>query len=125
MSVRISTPEPSLLLLEVSKPTPKPPHPASVDPTLPVKPSPHQHKTTTCPIITAEAPVSPPDMRKRSRRRGKSIQKPAIQPAFWRPQAGMGGKSLGYAWGYEGSWPVAEGETPRYWRDSMRKAVLE
>lgn len=64
-------------------------------------------------------------MRKRSRRRGKSIQKPAIQPAFWRPQAGMGGKSLGYAWGYEGSWPVAEGETPRYWRDSMRKAVLE
>lgn len=37
----------------------------------------------------------------------------------------MGGKSLGYAWGYEGSWPVAEGETPRYWRDSMRKAVLE
>ncbi|KAI0663776.1 hypothetical protein C8Q70DRAFT_378018 [Cubamyces menziesii] len=117
---------PPLLLLERPKPTPKPPRVALLDPDQPVEPSPHQHEVSTscCPIIVAESPdtLATRSASKRKRRRAKTRERPAVQPAFWRPQEGMGGKSLGYAWGYPGSWPAAEGETRRYYRDTMRKA---
>ncbi|OSC99886.1 hypothetical protein PYCCODRAFT_736281 [Trametes coccinea BRFM310] len=132
---------PPLLLLEVSKPAPKPPHPARLDPTIPVEPSPHAHETSPscCPIVPASPGPSPatsspssvtaaadsePQERKRKRRRNKAnAEKPPVQPAFWRPREGMGGKSAGYALGYPG-WPLREGDVPRYHRDTMRKAVF-
>ncbi|KAL7279325.1 hypothetical protein ACG7TL_007166 [Trametes sanguinea] len=131
---------PPLLLLEVSKPAPKPPHPARLDPTIPVEPSPHAHETSPscCPIVPASPGPSPatsslssttaadsePKERKRKRRRNKAkAEKPPVQPAFWRPREGMGGKSAGYALGYPG-WPLREGDVPRYHRDTMRTAVF-
>ncbi|KAI0636085.1 hypothetical protein C8Q77DRAFT_1155796 [Trametes polyzona] len=122
----IPSPEPRLLLLQVPKPTPKPPRASLADPSVPIEPSPHAHDTSCCPIV--DVPPAEPltdATRKRKRRRGKARDGPAVQPAFWRPGEGMGGKSWGYAWGYEGSWPLAPDETPRYRRDTMRKAVFE
>ncbi|KAI8982734.1 hypothetical protein BD414DRAFT_579026 [Trametes punicea] len=129
ITAKLPLPEPPLLLLERQKPSPKPPRVVLADPTIPVEPSPHAHETSPscCPIVPAE-PSSPSsdvtEAKKRKRRRGAARQKPAIQPAFWRPEEGMGGKSRGYAWGYTGSWPLREGETPRYRRDTMRKAIV-
>ncbi|KAH9902619.1 hypothetical protein C8Q73DRAFT_785281 [Cubamyces lactineus] len=126
ISAPLPSSSPPLLLLEQPKPTPKPPRVAQIDPDQPVEPSPHQHEVSTscCPIIVADSPESltPSSKSKRKRRGAKKREKPVVQPAFWRPREGMGGKSLGYAWGYPGSWPVAEGETRRYHRDTMRKA---
>ncbi|KAH9847512.1 hypothetical protein C2E23DRAFT_495490 [Lenzites betulinus] len=123
----LPSPQPPLVLLEQPKPTPQPPRISVVSvPSFTGAPSPHAHTATCCPIVPASIPAAAhPDEKKRKRRRAKALQRPAVQPAFWRPQEGMGGKSLGYAWGYEGSWPVAAGETPRYRRDEMRKGVLE
>ncbi|KAI9066325.1 hypothetical protein FKP32DRAFT_404744 [Trametes sanguinea] len=141
VTARLPSPSPPLLLLEVSKPAPKPPHPAHLDPTLPIEPSPHAHETSPscCPIVpaspnpslaapssssTAATAADSEKERKRKRRRGKGKGgKPAVQPAFWRPREGMGGKSAGYGLGYPG-WPLREGDVPRYHRDTMRKAVF-
>ncbi|KAI0279758.1 hypothetical protein BGY98DRAFT_967296 [Russula aff. rugulosa BPL654] len=57
-------------------------------------------------------------------RRRKTVEK--LPAAFWRPLRRWGGKSSGYAMGYEGSWPVEhehELREKRYVRDTMRKAV--
>ncbi|KAI0349744.1 hypothetical protein OH77DRAFT_1171959 [Trametes cingulata] len=124
LTAKLPSPEPPLVLLERPKPASKP-HACQVDPGLPAEPSPHAHEASCCPIVVAEDPaLSESEQRKRRRRKGKSRTKPAVQPMFWRPVEGMGGKSLGYAWGYPGSWPLMEGETPRYHRDTTKKAEL-
>ncbi|KAI0368036.1 hypothetical protein BV20DRAFT_969891 [Pilatotrama ljubarskyi] len=123
LAAKLPSPGPPLLLLERPKPAPKP-YVCQVDPELPVEPSPHLHETTCCPVVVAETFTSDDARAKGRQRKGGSRQKPAIQAAFWRPTEGMGGKSVGYAWGYPGSWPLAEGEIPRYRRDTMKKAEL-
>ena len=71
-------------------------------------------------LQTGEQPDARP---KRKRRRRRVEMHPA---AFWRPLRRWGGKSSGYAMGYEGSWPVEhehELHKKGYVRDKMRKAV--
>jgi hypothetical protein len=91
------------------------------------RPSPHEvkWKGDALPVVSlklqkSEQPVARP---KRKRRRRTVEIAPA---AFWRPLRHWGGKSSGYAMGYEGSWPVEhehELREKRYVRDKMRKAV--
>lgn len=90
-------------------------------------PSPHEVKSKgdALPVVSlklqkSEQPVARP---KRKRRR-RTVEKPPA--AFWRPLRRWGGKSSGYAMGYEGSWPVEhehELREKRYVRDKMIKAV--
>ncbi|KAI0671892.1 hypothetical protein C8Q78DRAFT_803974 [Trametes maxima] len=127
ISATLPSHHPPLLVLERTKPPTKPPRVSQDDlDETPMKPSPHIHETSCCPVLTTEssnpAPTDVP--KKRKRRRGKSGQKPVVQHTFWKPTTSMGGKSAGYAWGYSGSWPIEEGTTPRYYRDTMRKAVF-
>ncbi|KAI0648951.1 hypothetical protein C8Q79DRAFT_1007539 [Trametes meyenii] len=127
ISAPLPTPQPPLLVLERTRPPTNPPHVSRGDlEESPIAPSPHIHETSCCPVLAAEnpSPGSIDARKKRKRRRGKSSQKPALQPMFWKPTTDMGGKSAGYAWGYSGSWPAEEGTTPRYYRDTMRKAVF-
>lgn len=68
----------------------------------------------------SEQPVA----RSKRKRRQRTVEK--LPAAFWRPLRCWGGKSSGYAMGYEGSWPVEhehELREKRYVRDTMRKAV--
>ncbi|KAI0694657.1 hypothetical protein C8T65DRAFT_744285 [Cerioporus squamosus] len=109
-----------LLVLERPKPPPQPPRVAQVHPEIEVEPSPHEHETSCCPVVTAREPQ---ETSKRKRRRGKVRDKPAIQATFWRPPSGVGGKALGYAWGYASSRPwFGDDAPPRYERDTMKKA---
>ncbi|PIL29818.1 hypothetical protein GSI_08025 [Ganoderma sinense ZZ0214-1] len=118
-----------LLLLERTKPTaPKPPRVAQSNPEADVEPSPHTHdiSESCCPIVEVKASSTDNGKaEKRKRRRGKPNQRPSIQPTFWRPPPGFGGKALGYAWGYAGSHPLQPGESPQYTRDTMKKAEYE
>ncbi len=92
-----------------------------------IQPSPHKvkRKGDALPVFSLELqggehPVAQP---KRKRRR-KTVEKPPA--TFWRPLRRWGGKSSGYAMGYEGSWPVEHEHELRekhYVRDKMRKAV--
>ncbi|KAI0787966.1 hypothetical protein C8Q74DRAFT_1255123 [Fomes fomentarius] len=121
---KLSHPDARLLVLERPKPPPKPPCIAQSHPDIEVEPSPHEHGADCCPVV--EAPPSssdPAESTKRKRRRGKLRQKPVVQPTFWRPPPGLGGKSLGYAWGYSGSRPMQAGQSPHYRRDTMKRAV--
>ncbi|KAH9945211.1 uncharacterized protein BXZ73DRAFT_96201 [Epithele typhae] len=113
---------PTLLVLERPKP-PRTPHIQLVNPADEIDPSPHAHQTVCCPVVATQ-PSQSDATGKRRRRRGKAKERPRIQPAFWRPPPGVGGKALGYAWGYAGSNPLQEGDVPRYERDAMRKAEL-
>ncbi|RDX43839.1 hypothetical protein OH76DRAFT_1409797 [Lentinus brumalis] len=108
-----------LLVMERPKSPPKPPRVAQIHPEIEIKPSPHEHKTSCCPVVTAREPQ---ETAKRKRRRGKVRDEPAIQATFWRPPP-ISGKALGYAWGYAGSRPwLSDEEPPRYERDTMKKA---
>ncbi|KAI9460363.1 hypothetical protein F5148DRAFT_1216856, partial [Russula earlei] len=86
------------------------------------RPSPHEVKPKgdALPVITLEMQGSEQlaACRKRKRRRRTIERRPAT---FWRPLRCWGGKSSGYALGYEGSWPVEdECETELcYVRDKM------
>ena len=65
-----------------------------------------------------------PVLRSKPKRKRRTVEKPPA--AFWRPLRRWGGKSSGYAMGYEGSWPAEhehELREKRYVRDKMRKAV--
>jgi hypothetical protein len=122
-SALLSSPFPSFFLAEM-------PHSKSMLPRAShdhdIRPSPHKvkRKGDALPMISlklqgGEHPVAQP---KRKRRR-KTVEKPAT---FWRPLRRWGGKSSGYAMGYEGSWPVEhehELHEKYYVRDKMRKAV--
>jgi len=92
-----------------------------------IRPSPHEVKPKggVLPVVHVklrggELPVARP---KRKRRR-RTVEKPSA--TFWRPLRRWGGKSSGYAIGYEGSWPVEHEHELRerhYVRDKMKKAV--
>ncbi|KAI0709948.1 hypothetical protein C8Q76DRAFT_740511 [Earliella scabrosa] len=126
LSGKLPDPAATLLLVERPKPPPQPPCLARLNPELEVEPSPHEHDTDCCPIIEVQASsAEAADPAKRKRRRGKSRDKPVVQPTFWRPPPGLGGKCLGYAWGYSGSRPLhpEADDKPRYERDTMKKAV--
>ncbi|RPD61051.1 hypothetical protein L226DRAFT_55355 [Lentinus tigrinus ALCF2SS1-7] len=113
-----------LLVLEKPKPPPKPPRVAQSNPEIEIEPSPHEPEVSCCPVLAARDPMA--QTTKRKRRRGKVRDKPAIQATFWRPSPGVGGKALGYAWGYAGSRPTLPDDSPRgYERDTMKKAVFE
>ncbi|KAI0833661.1 hypothetical protein BC628DRAFT_40105 [Trametes gibbosa] len=129
----LPSPAPPLVLLERPKPAPAPTPPSAC------APCPHAHHASCCPVLPASgsdagAGTAPPAdrgaTRKRPRRgQGRSgrQERPAVQPAFWRPRQGAagGGTNRGYAWGYEGSWPAAErGTARRYRRDEMRRGVV-
>ena len=120
-----SSPPPLLVLERAKEPSPQPPRAWRADPTAEADPSPHAHETSCCPVVDAR-----PDETYAGRRRAKKKPKPKTRaaPAFWRPTLGMGGKSLGYAWGYAGSNPLPADadahEGGRYERDTMRKAVF-
>jgi len=72
------------------------------------RPSPHEVKmkgdgclsVVSLKLSGNEQPAARP---KRKRRR-KTVER--HPPTFWRPLRCWGGKGLGYAMGYEGSWPV-------------------
>ena len=76
-------------------------------------------------IISIELPSDPTSPRRvRSRRRrGKTVPKERPQPAFWRPDPAVRGKSLGYALGYPGSWAPYKPGCRRYQRDTMRNGI--
>ncbi|KAF8486179.1 hypothetical protein DFH94DRAFT_711212 [Russula ochroleuca] len=88
------------------------------------RPSPHEvkQKGDALRVISlrlhgGEQPVARP---KRNHKR-RTVENPPA--TFWRPLRRWGGKSSGYAMGYEGSWPVEDDHEPRYVRDRMRKGV--
>ena len=105
---------------------PIPPRIANTDLEIQVEPSPHAHDTSCCPIIEVQAAELGATRSKRKRLKRKPREKVRIQPSFWRPTPEMGGKSVGYAWGYASSDPLPsdQREGVRYQRDTMRKAVL-
>ena len=91
------------------------------------RPSPHEVKSkgNALPVVSLKSQTSEqPVMRPKRKRKRRTIEKrPA---AFWRPLRRWGGKSSGYAMGYEGSWSVEhehELREKRYVRDKARKAV--
>lgn len=65
------------------------------------------------------------DKPKRQRRKhcGHAVQD-RPPPAFFRPMQEWGGKSAGYALGWQGSWPVDRLTSRRYTRDKMRTGIL-
>jgi hypothetical protein len=89
--------------------------------------------SSTSPVSRANHPIIPIEVsgdsasprRVRSRRRrGKLVIKERPQPTFWRPDPAVGGKSLGYALGYPGSWAPYKQGSRRRERDTMRKGIL-
>ena len=91
------------------------------------RPSPHEAKSkgNALPVVSLKSQTSEqPVMRPKQKRKRRTVEKrPA---AFWRPLRRWGGKSSGYAMGYEGSWSVEhehELREKRYVRDKARKAV--
>ncbi|KAM5544526.1 hypothetical protein V8D89_001424, partial [Ganoderma adspersum] len=110
---------PLLLLQRTKSASPKPPHIVQSNPEAEIEPSPHAHDTSEscCPIIQVKTSAADTGKSERRKgRRGKPRQKPPIQATFWRPPPGLGGKALGYAWGYAGSHPLQPGEGPHYTR---------
>ncbi|TFK47694.1 hypothetical protein OE88DRAFT_1647492 [Heliocybe sulcata] len=73
------------------------------------------------PIVEITTGTSSHDRSRRARR--KRQQKSRAPPSFWKPNLEWGGKSLGYAMGYEGSSALQSSEVRGYKRDTMRKAV--
>ena len=127
MAADLPGPQPPILVLERTKGLPIPPCISQSDTSLKVEPSPHAHETSCCPIVEVELSSDTGMNTKRKRPKKKPREKARIKPSFWRPTPEMGGKSLGYAWGYAGSNPLAldERQGARYQRDTMRKAVFE
>ncbi|KAI0067334.1 hypothetical protein BV25DRAFT_1091381 [Artomyces pyxidatus] len=122
----LHTPLPRLLVVE----QPKAPLPArQVSHTVKpgALPSPHELrlKRDIYPVVSVEMSQGKEQRTRRKRRRQNSNARP--QATFWQPLRALGGKSSGYAMGYEGSWPVDEEmhSWPRcYVRDRMKKAEL-
>ena len=91
------------------------------------RPSPHEVKSKgdALPVVSLKLQKGEQHVaRPKKKRRRRTVAKPP--PAFWRPLRCWGGRSSGYAMGYEGSWPVDyehELRKKRYVRDKMRKAV--
>ena len=92
------------------------------------RPSPHEvkWKEDALPVISlklhgGEQPVARPRPKRKHKRR--TVEKPLA--TFWRPLRRWGGKSSGYAMGYEGSWPVEDENELRqkHVRDKMRKGI--
>ncbi|THH14114.1 hypothetical protein EW146_g6187 [Bondarzewia mesenterica] len=82
---------------------------------------------TTVPVVSAELfsrHAEPKTKNSKTKRRKKLADRPPAR--FWRPLRGWGGKSPGYAFGYEGSWAAddeSELHEARYFRDRMKKGV--
>lgn len=60
---------------------------------------------------------------KKKRKRFKPKQ-PRLRPAFFRPTFSMGRRATGYAYGYQGSWAVADPSKVPYTRDKMKHGHL-
>ncbi|KAI0767911.1 hypothetical protein BC629DRAFT_875835 [Irpex lacteus] len=124
-------PFPALMVAELPKPplgTPSLPL-ASLKLPERERPSPHDFPADKicCPVIFVSEQNNPDTQGKRRRRRRKTGDVVARQPpSFFRPLREWGGKSAGYAMGYEGSRSVAVGSARqwRYRRDSMRSGVM-
>ncbi|KAI0300764.1 hypothetical protein BC826DRAFT_990298 [Russula brevipes] len=89
-------------------------------------PSPHDVTLKgDLPVISLQLPRSEQPMARPKRmRRRRTTERPP--PTFWRPLRCWGGKSSGYAMGYEGSRPVEDEYEQRqkyYARDKIRKVV--
>jgi hypothetical protein len=136
--VRLSTtptePTPSIMVTEIPRPqsTEHASQLSLMSLRLPAKehPSPHDFPSdkVCCPVL-AVYQTDEDGMRKKYKRRRKTIQtgaSPRLPPSFFRPLMEWGGKSAGYAMGYEGSRPVPTGSVRqwKYRRDSMRSGVM-
>ncbi|EKM58388.1 uncharacterized protein PHACADRAFT_193507 [Phanerochaete carnosa HHB-10118-sp] len=124
------TPIAEMAVFEVLKPTPQASALLTVPLNVPAKerPSPHDFlpEKICCPVISATVLQVDRPQRKHKPRHKKKIIKLRPPPSFWRPLREWGGKSLGYAMGYEGSRPVPTGSVRqrRYRRDTMKRGVL-
>jgi len=91
------------------------------------RPSPHEVKSKGDALLVVSLKLQgggQPVARPKRKRRRRTIERPPA--TFWRPLRRWGGKSSGYAMGYEGSWPVEDDDElgqRHYVRDKMRKAV--
>ncbi|GBE87938.1 hypothetical protein SCP_1201640 [Sparassis crispa] len=126
VQAQLATPEPIMMVVEREKPPPRKPKLALSLPPADFQPSPHSlpAQGVLCPVVDVTTPGLPEPKRKRCRK--PHVPRPRPPAMFWRPFHGMGGKSAGYAMGYEGSWPVHEND-PRcytYQRDTMRRGSL-
>ncbi|KAI0267667.1 hypothetical protein BC834DRAFT_869295 [Gloeopeniophorella convolvens] len=92
------------------------------------RPSPHEvvQKIDSLHTIHIEVRDEHPASARSKRRKRKRRVIERSHATFWRPLSQWGGKSSGYAMGYEGSWPVEhedELRQKRYVRDNMKKAI--
>ncbi|EPQ52858.1 hypothetical protein GLOTRDRAFT_140452 [Gloeophyllum trabeum ATCC 11539] len=125
VQARLPSPAPPIMITERPRPCPLPPtlsHATRFTASLQVVQAELGLLAKAAPVVEIAAQSHPPG-RKSRRARRKCAQQPRPPPSFWRPNIEWGGKSLGYAMGYEGSLPIREGEVRQYARDTMRKAV--
>jgi hypothetical protein len=117
---------PALLITEC------PQSPRNTRPPVPVASNLRPLTSLPSPDARPDRPILPIDLAgdtqsprrvKSRRRRGNTVPRERSQPAFWRPDPAIHGKSLGYALGYPGSWAPYKPEQTRYQRDTMRKGV--
>ncbi|GJF00052.1 hypothetical protein PsYK624_163290 [Phanerochaete sordida] len=119
-----------VVIFEVPRPLPTSKAPSPLNAPSKERPSPHAFppEKLSCPVISAAVldAEAPPHQRKRKPRHKNKPIEPRPPASFWRPQREWGGKSLGYAMGYEGSRPIPTGSVRqwRYRRDTMKKAVF-
>ena len=91
------------------------------------RPSPHEIASKGDALLVVSLKLQgggQPIARPKRKRKRRTIERPPAR--FWRPLRCWGGKSSGYAMGYEGSWPVEDDDglcQRHYVRDKMRKAV--
>lgn len=81
-----------------------------------------------CPLVPITTPISSAESARRQLRRARHAKRrEPPTPHFFRPHREWGGKSLGYAMGFESSWAVGESQTLRdhYVRDRMKIGVME
>lgn len=92
------------------------------------RPSPHEFppEKVCCPVIPVTVTHAESLPRQHKPRHKKASGQPRPPPSFWRPMREWGGKSLGYAMGYDGSRPIPTGSVRqwRYRRDTMKKGIL-
>lgn len=101
-------------------------------PRLPLKekPTPHDFPPdkVCCLVLSATKQDSIPTRAPKRRPKKRPSQSAGSRPppSFWRPEREWGGKSAGYALGYEGSRPTPMGSTTqwKYRRDQMRSGVI-
>lgn len=89
-------------------------------------PSPHDPSLAGhyCTAVSVQSSDTRAEPRKASKKKRKYV-KERPPPRFWRPVSSWGGKSMGYAMGYEGSWAVDDEESQNigYVRDTMKKGI--